>query len=143
MKKLWITAAILAFLFQGLVLAQQSRSLSNAAYRDAVLQKVADLLETKYVLAEKSKRFADEFREKCAAGSYGSLIEAGEFAAKVTGDLMAITGDKHLNFRLIEPSDVGEKAASPLHHPVRYYRLRDKENTGIIKLEWIVVFFIR
>ena len=35
------------------------------------------------------------------------------------------------------PSDIGEKAAGSLHHPVRYYRLRLKENAGFHKLEWI------
>jgi C-terminal processing protease CtpA/Prc len=35
------------------------------------------------------------------------------------------------------PSDVGEKATGSLHHPVRYFRLRAKENVGFYKLEWI------
>ena len=137
MKKSWITAGILAFLLQGLVWAQQPQNLSDRPSRDGVLRKIADLLESKYVLAEKSKGFADEFRTKCASGAYASFSDAKEFAAKVTADLITITGDKHLNFRVVEASDVGEKAASPLHHPVRYYRLRDKENTGVTKLEWI------
>jgi len=117
--------------------AQQRKSLGDRAYKDGVLQKIASLLESKYVLSDKAKRFADEFKAKCASGAYGSYTEAKEFAGKITGDLVEITHDKHLNFRVIEPSDVGEKAESPLHHPVRYFRLRNKENTGFYKLEWI------
>jgi len=119
------------------VFAQQARSLTDPAYKNGVLQKIAGLVESKYVLADKAKGFADEFQAKCASGAYDSFTEAKEFAEKVTADLIAITHDKHLNFRVMVPSDVGEKAAGSLHHPIRYFRLRAKENTGFYKLEWI------
>jgi tetratricopeptide (TPR) repeat protein len=117
--------------------AQQPRTLADRDYKNEVLQKVAGLVETKYVLADKAKGFAEEFKAKCASGAYDSFNEAKEFAEKVTADLIAITGDKHLNFRVIVPSEAGEKAESSLHHPVRYYLLRLKENAGFAKLEWI------
>ncbi|OGD21999.1 MAG: hypothetical protein A2W03_07030 [Candidatus Aminicenantes bacterium RBG_16_63_16] len=91
--------------------AEQRQSLSDGAYKDGLLQKVAALLESHYVLADRAKGYADEFRAKCAAGSYDTFTEAKDFADKVTADLVAITRDKHLNFRVIVPSDVGEKAA--------------------------------
>jgi hypothetical protein len=119
------------------VFAQQVRSLTDPAYKNGVLQKIAVLIESKYVLADKAKGFADEFEAKCASGAYDSFTEAKEFAEKVTADLVAITHDKHLNFRVMVPSDVGEKAVGSLHHPVRYFRLRAKENAGFYKLEWI------
>jgi len=119
------------------VLAQQTRSLADPAYKNGVLQKIGELVETKYVLADKAKDFADEFKAKCASGAYNSFTVAKDFAEKVTADLVAITHDKHLNFRVMVPSDVGEKAAGSLHHPVRYFRLRAKENAGFYKLEWI------
>jgi tetratricopeptide (TPR) repeat protein len=125
------------FVPHSFVFAQQARSLTDPAYKNGVLQKIAGLIESKYILAEKAKGFADEFKAKCASGAYDSLTEAKEFAEKVTADLVAITHDKHLNFRVMVPSDVGEKAAGSLHHPVRYFRLRAKENTGFYKLEWI------
>jgi L-ascorbate metabolism protein UlaG (beta-lactamase superfamily) len=117
--------------------AQRPGDLKNRAYKNAVLEKVADFVESKYVLADKAKGFADEFRKKCRSGSYDAITTAQAFAEKVTADLVAITGDKHLNFRVIVPSDVGEKAAGSLHHPVRYFRLRAKENTGFYRLDWI------
>jgi hypothetical protein len=102
-----------------------------------VLQKISDLLEAHYVLADKAKSYAEEFRARCASGAYDSSDEANDFAHRVTADLIAITGDEHLNFRVIVASDVGEKAAGSLHHPIRYYRFRIKENVGFYKLEWI------
>ena len=119
------------------VSVQQAGSLTDKAYKDGVLQKIAGLLESHYVLADKAKGFADEFKAKCASGAYNSFTEAKEFAEKVTADLVAITHDKHLNFRVMVPSDVGEKAAGSLHHSVRYFRLRAEENAGFYKLEWI------
>jgi len=116
---------------------QKAAGVADKAYRDGVLRKVAEIVETKYVLEDKSKGFADAFRAKCAAGAYDTLTDAKIFAETVTADLIAITGDKHLNFRVMVSSDVGEKASGSLHHPVRYFRLRLKENVGFQKLEWI------
>jgi hypothetical protein len=115
----------------------QRQSLGDNAYKDGIIEKIAGLLEANYVLADKAKGYADEFRARCASAAYDSCTEAKDFADRVTADLIAITGDKHLNFRVIVPSDVGEKAAGSLHHPVRYYRFRIKENVGFYKLEWI------
>jgi tetratricopeptide (TPR) repeat protein len=137
------TTALFGIVFCALIMrhlpvfAQQARSLTDRAYKTGVLQKIAGLVESKYVLTDKAKGFADNFQAKCASGAYDSFTEAKEFAEKVTADLIAITHDKHLNFRVMVPSDVGEKAAGSLHHPVRYFRLRAKENTGFYKLEWI------
>ena len=117
--------------------ARQSGSLADREYRSGVLRKVADIVEGKYVLVDRAKGFADAFRAKCATGAYDAYAKAGEFAERVNADLVAITGDKHLNFRVIVPSSAGEKPASSLHHPVRYYLLRKKENAGFAKLEWI------
>jgi tetratricopeptide (TPR) repeat protein len=121
----------------GAFFAQRPPSLADRDYRDGVLRKVADLVESKYVLADRAKDFAEAFRRACRSGTYDALTEARGFAEKVTADLIAITRDKHLNFRAVVPSDVGEKAAGSLHHPVRYFLLRLKENAGFFKLEWI------
>jgi tetratricopeptide (TPR) repeat protein len=140
MRRKFILFSIILFAIampHSIVFAQQSKSLTDKAYKDRVLQKIASLLESKYVLSDKAKGFAGEFKAKCTSGAYESYTEAEKFAEKVTSDLIEITNDKHLNFRVIEPSDVGEKAENPLHHPVRYYRLRTKENAGFYKLEWI------
>jgi len=137
MAKSRITMVLLALFLQAPTFAQQPKSLTDRAYKDDVLQKIANLVETKYVLAEKGKGFADGFRARCASGAYASLGDPKEFAARVTEDLIAITYDKHMNLRVLESSDIGEKPVSPLHHPVRYSRLREKENTGLTRLEMI------
>ncbi|UCF04057.1 MAG: S41 family peptidase, partial [bacterium] len=120
-----------------LVIAQPDMNMSDKAYKSEVLQKVASLLETKYVVPELAKQYAEEFKKKYERGSYESYTSPKEFAEQITADLIRITKDKHIKFRLIESSDIGEKPESSLHHPLRYYRLGIKENKGFSKLEWI------
>ncbi len=117
--------------------ARQSGTLADRAYRSGVLRKVADIVESKYVLADRAKEFAGAFRANSASGAYDAFVKPADFAAKVSADLVAITGDRHLNFRVIVPSAAGEKPASSLHHPVRYELLRRKENVGFNALEWL------
>jgi tetratricopeptide (TPR) repeat protein len=74
---------------------------------------------------------------KYTSGSYESCANPKEFAEKVTSDLIAITHDEHMKFRLIESSDIGEKAEGSLHHPIRLFHLRNRENSGFYKLEWL------
>jgi tetratricopeptide (TPR) repeat protein len=106
-------------------------------YKKSILHRIDSLIEAKYVLADKAKKYAEEFRRRYSSGTYDAYANAEEFAENVRTDLVAITHDKHTNFRVAKPSNVGEKAESPLHHPVRYSRLRMKEHTGFTKLEWI------
>jgi tetratricopeptide (TPR) repeat protein len=119
------------------VLAQQDNNINDKAYKLEVLQKIASLLETKYVIPEMAIKYGEEFKKKFESGSYESTTNPKEFAEQVTADLISITKDKHKNFRLIESSDIGEKPESSLHHPIRYHRLGIKENKGFSKLEWI------
>ncbi len=111
--------------------------LQDKAYRDAILFRIGSLLEAHYVFPEKAKQCAEEFRRLYTSGAYDACTDAEAFARKVSDDLVSITQDKHVTFRVISPSDAGEKPESALHHSVRYYRLRMKEHTGFTKLEWI------
>ena len=110
------------------VLAQQDNNMSDKAYKLEVLQKIASLFETNYVIPEMAIKYAEEFKTKFESGSYESTTNPKKFAEQVTEDLISITKDKHINFRLIESSDIGEKPESSLHHPIRYHRLGIKES---------------
>jgi tetratricopeptide (TPR) repeat protein len=118
-------------------IAQHDIDLSDKAYKVKVLQKIASLLEAEYVIPEMAKKHAEEFKKKYESGSYDSYTNPKKFAEKITVDLISITKDKHINFRLIESSDIGEKPEGSLHHPIRYHRLGIRENKGFAKLEWI------
>ncbi len=125
------------FLLPSLGHGRQVKSILDPATRKAVLEEISGLVEKKYVLADKAPGFAKEFRARAGAGAYDAFTDAKDFAARITTDLVAITHDKHLNFRVVEPSDIKEQAVSPLHHPVRYFRLKQKENVGFTRLEFV------
>jgi len=117
--------------------AQEVKSVSDEAYRDGIIAKICGLLEEKYVFPEQAKKYAEEFKAKGRSVSYDTLREASEFAEAATRDLQTITGDKHIRLRKIEASAIGEKTENALHHPVRLFVLRNRENAGFFKLEWI------
>ncbi len=123
--------------FHSAALARQPKNLDDRAYQKSVLQKIGNLIESKYVLAEKAKKYAAEFKKMVKAGTYAPITEPKEFADRITADLQAITHDPHVSLRKIEAGDIGEKAEGALHHPVRFHRLSIKENKGFHKLEWI------
>jgi tetratricopeptide (TPR) repeat protein len=115
----------------------QDNNLVDTQYQMKVLAKVDSLLETKYVLADMAEKYAEKFREKYKSGYYQSYTKPKEFADKITEDLIDITHDRHIKFRVIESSNIGEKTENSLHHPVRYYILGMNENKGFSKIEWI------
>jgi tetratricopeptide (TPR) repeat protein len=101
------------------------------------LQQIDTLLERRYVTAERAGTFAAAFHRLWASGVYDTVTTPQGFAARVTADLRAITGDSHTLVRVVQSSDAGEKAAGPLHHPIRYYRMRLRENTGYSSVRWL------
>jgi len=122
------------------VLTAQSRQAASefdTNQKTGALLQIDSLLEQKYVLGDKAKNFARSFHEFWTSGALDSATEPRQFAERVTARLREITGDQHFLFRMVESSDIGETAESALHHPVRYYRLRVKENTGFSKLAWL------
>lgn len=116
---------------------QQGRAAVTAAERTSVIDSIAVLLEKRFVLVERAVAFADSLRALQASGAYDGLSNPAGFAEAVTADLRAITGDPHCLMRAIESSDIGEEAHSALHHPVRYFRLGQREHLGFTKLEWL------
>jgi len=132
-----LLTVLLCSICNSLLIAQQKNNFNDQRYKYRVLQKIDSLLKAKYVLPEKAKEYAGEFNKKYESGYYKSYTNSKEFAEQITADLRHITEDKHINFRVIESSGVGEKPESSLHHPIRYHLLGIKENKGFSKLEWI------
>ena len=128
---------LLVCVYQAPLLAQQTQSLSDPAYMFEVTQKVDSLIVANYVLPEEAERCAAEFRRRYSSGAYHSYTDPAEFAEKLTADLIEISGDSHFSFRVIQENEPSEDPASHLRHPVRYYRLGQRENLGYFKLEWI------
>jgi tetratricopeptide (TPR) repeat protein len=119
------------------VACQERHAPLTAAGKEALIDSIATLVEYRFVLADQARAFADSLRSRCASGSYDDLSTPAAFAEAVTADLREITSDSHFLMRVIEPSDVGEQAQSALHHPVRLFRLSQREHLGFARLEWL------
>jgi tetratricopeptide (TPR) repeat protein len=107
------------------------------AEKVALIDSIAALVIDHYVLADRARAFGDSLRSRETSGSYDDLATSTEFVEAVTVDLREITGDAHFLMRVIEPSDVGEPAQGPLHHPVRLFRLSHREHLGFARLDWV------
>ena len=116
---------------------QEHRPPLTLAGKAALVDSIAQLVKNRYVIVERAEAFADSLRSLHASESYDTLSSPTAFAEAVTRDLRKLTGDSHFLMRVIESSDVGEGVQSPLHHPVRYFRLSQREHLGFAKLEWI------
>ena len=133
---------LLAFLFTlpplwTSAVAQVHTGVGEKEYRSHILHAVDSLFESMYVLPEAATREAAAFRKLVAAGRYDTCTDAHAFSELVTADLVGLTGDGHLRLRVIAAGGPGEPPRGGLYHPIRYSRLRLKENSGFTRLEWL------
>ncbi len=98
---------------------------------------IGTLFIDKYVFPDLGRKYAEGILSRMKSGAYESVTDAKAFADSVTKDLQAITHDKHITFRWIESSDIGEAKEGSLHHPVRLFRLIRNENYGFQRLDWM------
>jgi hypothetical protein len=84
----------------------------TAETRHEVVEGLVELLEDLYVIPETAQRLEDMLRENLAGGAYDDETSAPSWAATLTRDLQALSGDKHLRV-----SFGGEGAMAP--QPVR------------------------
>jgi hypothetical protein len=116
--------------------AQNEHSLRLAEYKLNVVKKIAELIENKYVDANKAPLYAHTFLDHYNGGSYQSIVDRAEFVQQVNNDLIKITKDMHFSLRQIETTS-GKKDRNSLRHPIRYHYLGLKENMGFSKFEWM------
>jgi tetratricopeptide (TPR) repeat protein len=118
-------------------LAQHHDGVAERQYRATILRAVDSLFERMYVLPDAATAHAAAFRKLVATGRYDTCADARAFARLVTADLLGLTGDGHIQLRVIAAGGAGEPPRGGLFHPVRYSRLRLKENSGFTRLEWL------
>ncbi|MDB5676281.1 MAG: hypothetical protein JWM65_3263 [Sphingomonas bacterium] len=87
---LGISAVAIAALGSGAALAGGDAVLMTA------VAKLADLLDTGYVIPAVGKRYATMLRGKVAGGDYAAIADAETLARRLNADLAAVAPDKHL-----------------------------------------------
>lgn len=123
---LGLSAAGVAALASGAAFAQ-----SGPGGPSAAVAKLADLLESGYVIPEIGKRYAQMLRAKLAGGGYAAIPDPAQLGDQLTADLRAVSPDNHLRV-LPEPALPGGPQRRPAGAPppMRAPRRASVEDAG-------------
>ncbi len=105
---LGLSAAAIAALGSGTTLAQ-----GPAGELAVAVAKLADLLDTGYVIPEVGKRYAAMLRGKLSGGAYATITDPVMLADRLTADLIAVAPDKHLRIVPEAMLPPGERVGGP------------------------------
>lgn len=81
-----------SFLLLGLAFSVSAQDFS----RDAIVNKLADLMNRNYVFPEKGKEMHDLIIGRLKSGEYESLSSETAFASELESDLRSVINDKHI-----------------------------------------------
>lgn len=98
---------------------------------------VARVVEDRYAVEATARRYAAALRDGLAAGRYAGITQGDELARRLTADLQAVQGDRHLRVRFspdVLPPDE-QNFAPPPEEAARFRVLDRKHNGGWVKVE--------
>ncbi|MBS0480030.1 MAG: S41 family peptidase [Proteobacteria bacterium] len=136
---LGLSAAAIAALGSGGASAQEGAGAPLAA----AVAKLADLLETGYVVPETGKRYAAMLRQKLAAGGYAALTDPEALGRQLTIDLAAVSPDRHL--RVTSDSVIRTGSGGPRPAPQPGPRIGPAPRRSVEDAGWVAkqVAYIR
>jgi hypothetical protein len=103
----------------------------DAATRVQVIEGAITRLDSFYVFPEVAKRMGDSLRARLARGAYDAYGNGMSFAMRVSEDLRALAGDKHLRMEyLIPQSPTPTQSAQPVSEEARIRAWMDDVNSG-------------
>lgn len=114
-----ITAAMAASaLVAPLVKAQQGKAATTAlssAGNAATAERVATLLERRYVVPATGRLYGAMLRQRVASGAYAGFTDPAALGERMTADLQAVSPDGHLRVRAprARQQPAGEAAVAP------------------------------
>jgi len=77
--------------------AGQTLAPVNAARREAVVSRITELLEQKYLLPDVGKECGDYITQRLTSGAYNGITDQKAFAKQLTTDLRGVSHDQHIN----------------------------------------------
>jgi tetratricopeptide (TPR) repeat protein len=69
----------------------------NAARREAIVTRITELLEQKYLLPDVGKKCGEHISQRLASGAYDRITDQKAFAKQLTTDLRGVSHDQHIN----------------------------------------------
>jgi C-terminal processing protease CtpA/Prc len=107
------------------------RTLDNAAVGAAV-EEIAAVVAREYLDPELGDRVASTLRQALRDGAYAGITSPDAFATRVTSDLLAASGDKHLAVTVVRgPAGAGATDAAP----VSRQEAARRSNGGVQRVE--------
>jgi len=102
----------------------------DGATRTEVVETLAERMTQHYVFAEVGARTAAALRQRLAGGAYDGIGDAQAFAARLTGELQALTRDKHAEVAYMAEEEAPDRPLNQVPHPAAMdieMRVRDME----------------
>jgi retinol-binding protein 3 len=88
---------ILVFSSIYILYGQTAQTAIDRAEKKEVIDALCANLEREYIFPEITEKYVRMLRDNLQSGKYDSIVQPSEFAAKITGDLMAVHEDGHLH----------------------------------------------
>jgi retinol-binding protein 3 len=88
---------ILVFSSIYILYGQTTQTAIDRAEKKEVIDALCANLEREYIFPEITQKYVRMLRDNLQSGKYDSIVQPSEFAAKITGDLMAVHEDGHLH----------------------------------------------
>jgi hypothetical protein len=109
----------------------------DAATRQEVINNVLKRLNDSYVFADVAQKMETAVRERAKKGEYDQLTSAKAFAEKLTGDLQAVSRDKHLRVRYSHQPipERGQRREPSAEERQQYERAMSRMNYGFERIE--------
>ena len=109
----------------------------DAATRQEVVHNLLKRLNESYVFADVAQKMEAAVRERAGRGEYDQLTSAKAFAEKLTGDLQAVSRDKHLRVRYSHQPipERGQRREPSGEERQQYERAMSRMNYGFERIE--------
>jgi hypothetical protein len=91
-----LATLVLAVAALSQTVAAQSKASAIQATVERVVDSVARIAEQNYVFPDTGRMVADHLRKRLRDGAYRSVTELAQLADRLTADMQAINGDRHL-----------------------------------------------
>jgi hypothetical protein len=104
-----------------------------------VIKKVGEILDEYYVYPDKVEKMKARLRERLESGAYDPFTSGDQFAVMLTGDLVAVTGDRHLGAQFspqgVERAEDEMTAEERAKRDADLRRFGDARNWGFQRVE--------
>jgi tetratricopeptide (TPR) repeat protein len=114
---------------------ESPRAALGAEDRQAAVEAISEMLETRYVFPDIAVRCGEHLRGQLQAGEFDGLDDPTAFAERLTESLQSVSNDKHMRVRVRQPGQARMQAENPARDRAEWLDRQRRENWGFTKVE--------